>query len=50
MDPGTQVEVSAKMKAPAESGRYTGVWQMKTAAGSFGGSLTVVIQAGEVAP
>jgi hypothetical protein len=50
MDPGAQVEVSAKMKAPAESGRYTGVWQMKTAAGSFGGSLTVVIQAGEVTP
>jgi hypothetical protein len=49
VDPGAQMEVSAKMKAPAESGRYTGVWQMKTAAGSFGGSLTVVIQAGEVA-
>jgi hypothetical protein len=50
VEPGAQVEVSAKMKAPAESGRYTGVWQMKTAAGTFGGSLTVVIQAGEVAP
>jgi len=49
VDTGAQVEVSAKMKAPAESGRYTGVWQMKTADAFFGGSLTVLIQAGEVA-
>jgi len=48
VEPGENVEVSVKMKAPAESGRYTGIWQMKTADGPFGGQLTVVIQAGEV--
>ena len=49
LDADAQVEVTVKMKAPAEPGRYTGVWQMKTGDGFFGGNLTVVIQAGEVA-
>jgi len=49
LDSGAQVEVSVKMKAPAEAGRYTGVWQMKAGDGLFGGNLTVVIRAGDVA-
>ncbi len=49
VEAGGQVDVTAKMKAPADAGRYTGVWQMKTADGFFGGNLSVVIQAGEVA-
>jgi spore germination protein YaaH len=49
VDAGGQVDVTAKMKAPADAGRYTGVWQMKTVDGFFGGNLSVVIQAGEVA-
>lgn len=48
-EPGETVEVSVEMKAPADAGRYTGVWQMQTAGGFFGGKLTVVILAGEVA-
>lgn len=47
--PGDTVDVSVEMKAPAEPGRYTGVWRMKTADGFFGTNLLVVIQAGEVA-
>lgn len=49
VEPGDTVEVSVEMKAPAEPGRYTGVWRMKTADGFFGTNLSVVIQAGEVA-
>ena len=49
VEAGGQVDVTVKMKAPADAGRYTGVWQMKTADGFFGGNLSVVIQAGEVA-
>ena len=49
VESGGQVEVSVKMRAPAEAGRYTGVWQMRTGDGVFGGNLTVVIQAGDVA-
>jgi len=49
VEPGEEVEVTVKMTAPADAGRYTGVWQMKTAAGVFGGNLSVVIRAGEVA-
>jgi len=49
VESGAEVEVSVSMKAPAEAGRYTSVWQMKTAEGVFGGKLTVVILAGEVA-
>jgi len=45
--PGEQKDVTVKMKAPAQAGRYTGVWQMKTAEGAFGTNLTVVILAGE---
>ena len=48
-EPGADVEVSVKMKAPADAGRYTGAWRMKAGDGFFGGNLTVVIQAGEVA-
>ena len=47
VEPGAEVDVSVRMKAPAESGRYTGSWRMKTAEGFFGTNLTVVIQAGE---
>ncbi|UCC64349.1 MAG: hypothetical protein JSV36_04640, partial [Anaerolineae bacterium] len=49
VEPDAQVEVSVKMKAPAEPGLYKGTWRMKTAQGSFGTNLLVVIQAGEVA-
>mgnify|MGYP001041664765 CR=1 FL=1 len=49
VEPGEEVEVSVKMKAPADPGRYTGVWRMKTADRFFGTNLSVVIQAGEVA-
>jgi hypothetical protein len=48
LEPGGQVEVSVNMKAPADSGRYTGVWQMKSGEDFFGGKLTVVIRAGDV--
>ncbi|MDY6877576.1 MAG: NBR1-Ig-like domain-containing protein [Chloroflexota bacterium] len=46
---GEAVEVSVELKSPADPGRYTGVWRMKTAEGLFGTNLSVVIQAGEVA-
>jgi hypothetical protein len=49
VEPGEEVEVTVKMKAPADANRYTGVWRMKTAAGFFGGNLSVVIRAGDVA-
>ena len=49
VEPGDTVEVSVEMKAPAEPGRYTGVWRMKTEDEFFGTKLTVVIQAGETA-
>jgi hypothetical protein len=49
VEPGAEKEVSVKMKAPTDAGRYTGVWQMQTANEFFGGKLTVVILAGEVA-
>jgi len=47
VEPGEEVEVTVKMKAPADAGRYQGTWRMKSADGFFGGNLTVVIQAGE---
>lgn len=46
---GEEVDISVNMKAPADAGSYTGVWMMKTEKGFFGGNLSVVIQAGEVA-
>jgi hypothetical protein len=49
VEPGDEVEISVEMKAPAEAGRYTGSWRMKRTEGFFGGPLTVVIRAGEVA-
>jgi len=48
--PGEQKDVTVKMKAPAQAGQYTGVWQMKTAEGAFGTNLTVVILAGQAVP
>ncbi|RLC62350.1 MAG: hypothetical protein DRI48_09650, partial [Chloroflexi bacterium] len=48
VEPGDEVEVTVKMTAPEEPNRYTGVWQMKTAEGFFGGNLSVVIRAGDV--
>ncbi|MEE8389949.1 MAG: NBR1-Ig-like domain-containing protein, partial [Anaerolineae bacterium] len=47
VEPDAEVEISVKMKAPTEAGRYTGVWQMKAADKFFGGQLTVVILAGD---
>ncbi|MCX7681810.1 MAG: NBR1-Ig-like domain-containing protein, partial [Anaerolineae bacterium] len=47
VEPGKEVEVTVKMKAPSEDGNYTGVWRMKTTQGPFGGNLTVVIVVGE---
>ena len=49
VEPDTEVEISVNMKAPTDAGRYTGIWQMKAAGEFFGGKLTVVILAGEVA-
>lgn len=49
VEPGQQTEVTVPMEAPGDAGRYQGVWRMRTADGFFGGNLTVVIQAGEVA-
>jgi hypothetical protein len=49
VEPGAETEISVDMEAPADAGRYSGVWRMNTAEGFFGGNLTVVIQAGEVA-
>ena len=48
VEPDAEVEISVNMKAPADAGRYTGIWQMKAADEFFGGKLTVVILAGEV--
>lgn len=45
---GADIEISVDMTAPADAGRYSGVWRMQTAGGFFGGNLSVVIQAGEV--
>jgi hypothetical protein len=48
---GQQVEVSVPMKAPAQAGKYKGVWRMKDASGIFfGGQLTVIIVAGNPTP
>ncbi len=48
VEPGTEADITVKMVAPEEPGKYTGVWQLKSAdEGFFGGQLTVVIQAGE---
>ncbi len=50
LDPGKEVDVSVKMKSPAQAGVYTGKWRTRTADGFFGlDSFTVVILAGEVA-
>jgi len=49
LDAGAEVDVTVKMEAPADAGSYTGVWQMKTGDGFFGGNLSVVIRAGDVA-
>ncbi len=48
VEPGAEVEVSVDMKAPADAGRYSGIWRIQTAEGFFGGNLSVVIQAGDV--
>ena len=44
---GAEVEITVKMKAPADSGNYKGLWRMESADGLFGGNLTVVIRAGD---
>ena len=49
LDPGQQTDITVKMKAPAEDGSYTGVWQLRTADSFFGGKLSVVIRVGEAA-
>ncbi|RLC86508.1 MAG: hypothetical protein DRJ03_08605 [Chloroflexi bacterium] len=48
LEPGAETEVSVDMEAPADAGRYSGIWRMQTAGGFFGGNLSVVILAGEV--
>jgi hypothetical protein len=49
VQPGAEVEVSAKMKSPANAGQYTAMWRTQTADGFFGMEVSVVILAGEVA-
>lgn len=47
---GATVDISVDLKAPANPGRYTGLWYVKTGGAKIPGSdVTVVIQAGEVA-
>ncbi len=48
---GTTVDISVDLKAPANPGRYTGIWYVKASGAKIPGSdVSVVIQAGEVAP
>jgi spore germination protein YaaH len=49
VESGAETEVSVNMKAPDDPGSYSGVWRMRTADGVFGGNLSVVIRAGDVA-
>lgn len=47
---GATVDISVDLKAPANSGRFTGLWYVKAGGAKIPGSeVTVVIQAGEVA-
>lgn len=47
---GATVDISVDLKAPANPGRYTGLWYLKAGGAKIPGSeVTVVIQAGEVA-
>lgn len=47
---GATVDISVDLKAPANPGRYTGLWYVKAGGAKVPGSeVTVVIQAGEVA-
>lgn len=47
---GATVDISVDLKAPANSGRFTGWWYLKADGAKIPGSdVTVVIQAGEVA-
>ena len=47
---GATVDISVDLKAPANSGRYTGLWYVKAGGAKIPGSdVSVVIQAGEVA-
>jgi len=50
LEPGEEIDVTVKMKAPDQDGNYTGIWKMRTAQGPFGGNLTVVIVVGEGTP
>lgn len=44
---GTQVDVTVKLTAPDQYGNYTGLWQLKSAQGTFGQQVSVVIVAGD---
>jgi len=47
---GATVDISVDLKAPANPGRYTGLWYVKAGGARIPGSeVTVVIQAGDVA-
>jgi hypothetical protein len=46
-EPGEETEVTVKMKAPGENGKFTGTWRLSTGDSAFGTNLTVVILAGE---
>ena len=44
---GTEKEISVQLKAPEQYGNYTGLWQLKSAQGSFGTQMSTVILAGD---
>ncbi len=46
-DPGDEKEITVSMEAPAEDGKYTGKWQLKSGDDLFGGQFWVTIVAGE---
>jgi len=48
-EPGEEVDVSVRMKAPADPGVYQGTWRLKMPEGFFGTNLSVVVQAGDMA-
>ncbi|HHS96737.1 MAG TPA: hypothetical protein ENK08_02385 [Chloroflexi bacterium] len=50
VEAGETVDISVRLTAPQESGRYTGLWALQAGDTRIpGGEVTVVIQAGEVA-
>lgn len=47
VESGDQKDITVSMKAPAEDGRYTGKWQLKSGDDPFGGQFWVIIVAGQ---